>query len=1533
MKPRTALAISLAIAFAMLLSAGCITKSKELGCCVRNNATKDGKCYWFNMSNDAFIDMYPQTIYCNQTSEMCNVTIDSVDSAIPFCTDDNLTECIKPDCLAMACGDFAYAPQVAPGVASVQEAANEMPTSSTSTKTQALYNGQCRFLPLDSSFERIMKTSKSAVGDFRFGIGANFDEYDYYHYYFPISDKDCMINPTGTIDRYMNYLQPGTASGTYVAYDPTKMNTSCTSDAAPVPPASITPTASILPLTTAGTNAFLNVTITKALSMNPSFITDFKSYKYIDYLGYAWTVTLHPTTGVVDWPNSNSSSRLNKSALYYYEKLDKGFYREALSTAYIPEFYNTTVGRAPFECDKSAYECLSGECSNDFYSRGVNVVTDAAGTQSYVVTDCKSTQTVTGQNVVVCYPTINASNAGGTASFVYANVTYRPVQFTLATEDYDRNQLQDAGSDTENAPYVQDNVPIAGIPSCAASGEQKHDKCQLDWMWNNFFTTPLTSGGGYFDGTNTYIQLWDSNDGSFYNTGSYQDQFGNTIQNEMFGDPATVSLLPSDFSVTWDSTNNVVDSYVDTTGAYPPAGQIVFFDDQNVQYDGQTIVGYAVADPGQFEQTYFAKSCIFASVSTVLNYSFDAMPGGQPIYNSPVTPNQMVTICQDDCAGTLGKSGKCPADEFNYANGAYSTLSRCLAYCRAYINTTNPDTPVDAPTFNPEPPSPCNYTVTSYPSTASYIKVDLSGTGQDFYDTYQGLLTAFAPLYNDTMDGYMNDANEWNEHCDRSNSVDIDDLFFASMPWIPEYKKFVAIPAYYSSSGDDSGDGGGGGGGDPKYGDPEYDILNSPALNFFRDQDNIYQQTTSPYFAGNNLCNLQKASIRQINLGQGNGLDWQPMAYQALVPSTIYLLVGTKDSGGNMKIGRCDIEPGSTLPQIQSFGWCEPCTLTTLAYQKITAGTKSANSDNRVAIPSMEQELWQGVSPTTICSITANSPSNITTSCGDPYVTDIGDYSNLFIYHVTSTSGYESVSSTDGYSGTSGSVYVTNTTYDVTPEGAPRTDQDPTLIKERMGNYLKSGIMPVIDISDNSNWNLTAPYVIVRVDSSLVSGHQDSSLYQEYDFQRLLGNSGAIVVVVDTFNSSSASLSRNRILNRTAVVRAACPRCLTAVRVPGSSVGLSTYDNDLSQLFGFDPRLKVNVDMIVTDYDTSNYGNGAATAGGFLGLAGYITRLANTVIYSASSITADTRASFVINDVMTYGEAALNYSKPVIITNFTVTDDQYWNGNTYGTLFSSIVNNEDQLVKAGIIGLIYQPVRVDSSNTAGQKESLVSTVLSFSLPGTSTSIALPYGMKTTKFCALESAINRMAGTNPYATFVQVFTVPSVNCTLCTSLELAQGECGKTCDNGVQCTMPGGVPLEDVGKYKCPDETVVEPCTPCNMTNTVYNCTESFGNGTQESEPLVKSVNMVSDAYEDVMAGMSKPGKCCLTDSTGANYTYFKQMYYTSVTAPAVFSRTGNANQDCGIGTGNSLTQLGGFCGISLPVKNYDINCVPSPGSG
>ena len=59
------------------------------------------------------------------------------------------------------------------------------------------------------------------------------------------------------------------------------------------------------------------------------------------------------------------------------------------------------------------------------------------------------------------------------------------------------------------------------------------------------------------------------------------------------------------------------------------------------------------------------------------------------------------------------------------------------------------------------------------------------------------------------------------------------------------------------------------------------------------------------------------------------------LAYEALVAKDFFLLIGKK-SGDKWMFGtRCELDPTTLMPKTLTFGWCEPCTASTLAYQKV----------------------------------------------------------------------------------------------------------------------------------------------------------------------------------------------------------------------------------------------------------------------------------------------------------------------------------------------------------------------------------------------------------------------------------------------------------------------------------------------------------------------------------------------------------------------------------------------------------------------
>jgi hypothetical protein len=276
--------------------------------------------------------------------------------------------------------------------------------------------------------------------------------------------------------------------------------------------------------------------------------------------------------------------------------------------------------------------------------------------------------------------------------------------------------------------------------------------------------------------------------------------------------------------------------------------------------------------------------------------------------------------------------------------------------------------------------------------------------------------------------------------------------------------------------------------------------------------------------------------------------------------------------------------------------------------------------------------------------------------------------------------------------------------------------------------------------------------------------------------------------------------------------------------------------------------------------------------------------------------------------------------KPTMVVGFNVrSDDGYWNSNNYNKLFETIVTEQDDLVKAGISGIIYSPARESGDKGLVQ-------------------VSAGVGQKTQKFCAFQGAMLKMSSGAPVALFNRINAVDAQNCTKCSSLDKAVGPCSdsarlimdpRTCDNGVLCTVPDGL---DEDEARCPQDTVIdaeaagEECTLCNETGGSYTCTFRYSNGTEEDVGPLPMSEISSDIYMDIIGGLSRPDKCCLLGPNGKKYTFVKQTFQNRINKPVVFPKRGDPNVDCGIGDPSVITELSSFCGIQLPLREYDLNC-------
>jgi predicted RNA-binding Zn-ribbon protein involved in translation (DUF1610 family) len=1305
-----------------VLVAGCLQPVAKLGCCLKENLSEG--CVLYNTTD---FQPYDYTGFTNgpcddpdsNTSGHCNVTIGEKDYLIPICTQDQLVPCIAPNCTAMVCGDFTFTPRIAPGFISIEESEGDVPPNLEEAPAAQFHKARCEFLPMDADLRNIMKNTKSQINVFRVGVGGSFDEYDQYRYFFPMSDKFCNINPPQDaddlrVDRYMNYLTPDLED-----YDPvTDITENCLDDSGAVPaPFGFSEDSAPRDSEIKGRNFPYEPVVPDKSNYN------FSHYGRLDYES-RWT----SAAGGYYQYNKPFTDQFS-----VYKKIDEEFYRRELSIAHAETIYGLTSAnttRAPFECNIAGYDCYSGSCDIRVYNRGVLVeFPGALQGGDEVVADCAKVEDANGLARIICAPTKSVSVSGS------------------------------------GLPPARNYAKVDAIPAHIEGDENKYYKFQsyaqnnslLDERWMDFSTSDYATDS--YEGATRIITRTSAEGGISFEYIEKKD-------------------CPWDYGVN-DDTTRVWCSFTEVAPSGPPAGGAVFFgklkDDATVRYMGETIIGYAIASPGEFENMMVVKNC---GLDMTEESTFPPPPDADP-----VSEPEFYTACILECQGL------CPA----------ATPGECSDYCYGGGAV--------APPCTPPPPSILT-------NTDDFVRVELSGPEDP---DWRALMIAFKPYFKEmtsamTLKGFKDGCGK------RLNAYD---PIIASMPWVINYDKGMRNT-----------------GGSRKEMD-EMEYLASISAQGIREL-NTYDEPMTEHSRDTSSCELRRSTM-PWNL-------FRPSYYNLLFSKHIYLF---KYDEGSKMLGDCAVDDVTYLPEMKTFGWCEPCTSSTLAFQELetvdrvympgfSGNIEGSSSTNEESICESEYDIRGG-----FWGYTAED--NV--SCFNPYITDIDDYQ-----------------------GSIGGI------------GSPRTVPEASVLKERLGNYMKSGVMPVLDLSDDSNWNISNPDFDIYPGFKLFwwTSAASPGEYDEYDFERLIGEMGAAVVIVDHISGNATADEVEQIAERSSIVKEKCFGCIVALHVDKPMSNESLRDS-LDSVFLADPWADVNIDMVTFDYPASEH---FATLFGGKEVAG---------------------------EIASYGRMALqSWGKPTMVVGLNIQTHSGWTADEYESFFVDIITEQDQLVKAGVIGVIYSPARTSATSGMGS-EGLVKL--------DSTGV----GSKGDKFCAFQQAAERMTAEPPTALFTRTAVMETVNCTKCTSIEKIQGNCDMACENGIACGLPVGV-IDGTGEYKCPDGVVVAPCQLCNESGSTYTCTLSHANGTVQTISGPMS-DVSSDIYMDVIAGIPKPDKCCLQDNE-YNYTFTKQSFASPVSRPIAFSETGDPNADCGFGQDTGvIRELSTFCGMeTLSVSEYDINC-------
>jgi hypothetical protein len=702
--------------------------------------------------------------------------------------------------------------------------------------------------------------------------------------------------------------------------------------------------------------------------------------------------------------------------------------------------------------------------------------------------------------------------------------------------------------------------------------------------------------------------------------------------------------------------------------------------------------------------------------------------------------------------------------------GDPATTSECSAFC------------------NGEAELPCDITgpiVGGLPFAEDLIRVEV---GEPDEENWQKLMDAFEPLYVERIETLGQETN-WEDGC--GGRMDAPDLLFSTMPWVLEFKK--------------------------KEGEKGSFISSEAAQVLY--ENNVFEVEHEDRVLGS-LCNMR------VGKKHDDDVHWN---YWLLYADYIWLIKKPSDN----TLGGCMVNEVTGLPEMKTYGWCEPCSGSTLAYQQVLGGSYPYITPYEIVLSKEPEE----VTINTQCALDDDE-----INCFAPWITDVEDL---------------------------------NGDYEET--GIPRLSHpEATMMKERLGSYLKGGVLPVLDMSDVSNWELGD--------------------YTKYPFEGIYDDMGAVIVIVDTIDLSGyfpseayqGTATNDQIAERTGIVKTRCWRCIPAVMVmdPPDNESL---DELLLNLFT-DPRLMMDVDMVAFRYNTRVY-----DSPGF---------------YEGDN--DEERAESTVDHMLSFSKTVLSYGKPSVIVGFGVpVDGETWNADNAHILMNKIVDRSGEFANTGTIGIIYTYVK-------GMPEwgGLIDYYGAYE------------GMKGDRYCAFQRAVNRLLTPPPSTIFSAVPVFENLSCINCTSLDYLMGECTTTCANGEECTMPeGAIPRT----MRCPEGGLVAPCTLCNETPGTYHCVYDYGNGSKETRDYDYTL-ISSDAYMDVIGGLDAPDKCCIRDDQGTNYSYTRQVVSSFRTIPIAFPKSGNAEIDCGAKGFSELGFTSSYCGIEIvPMKKYKVNCEFIPG--
>ncbi|MEW6036074.1 MAG: hypothetical protein AB1529_05655, partial [Candidatus Micrarchaeota archaeon] len=431
---------------------------------------------------------------------------------------------------------------------------------------------------------------------------------------------------------------------------------------------------------------------------------------------------------------------------------------------------------------------------------------------------------------------------------------------------------------------------------------------------------------------------------------------------------------------------------------------------------------------------------------------------------------------------------------------------------------------------------------------------------------------------------------------------------------------------------------------------------------------------------------------------------------------------------------------------------------------------------------------------------------------------------------------------------------------------------DAVYMQEKQVQYFKENIMPVIDLTSPGNWG---EFGSLQISNAII-------------------DRGPSVLIID--NVSSTFAGGSMLSAKISAAKGVCPSCVIAVRLSNGAANSRNASErvalDIAALERLNetnaPGVMDKVHMVTFQYYPNEY----------------------TKEFTDSCSLSDEEMFENIVYLLenTSRRIMVATERPTMVTEFGITGEGCWDKRKSELFLSNLLLKQKRLAKAGLGGIIY-------SDT--------STLVSGS-------------GYSDMFCGVEKGSRSLVSDERVTIFNKVLALPAtqVKCDGCTDFDVTMGRCNRTCPNGVDCTadaqaltlakqqlgLPAATPDDEV-PVKCPNQAIPMPCTPCSESTEKIYCDFFRSDGTTLNATY--NISDLSILEADIIASIPPPHACCLQDETG-NYTYAKTSTTGKMSAPLMFSPSGDPREDCGVADLSSLEKP--LCGVDLPIKNYKVEC-------